>query len=88
MAATECVPVGIILMNLHDSRATLLLVPLLGLQYILTPFRPPSGHPWERVYEALSAFTASFQVTISTFLFLYFYYLLPVITPRTFFLCL
>ncbi|CAD7077512.1 unnamed protein product [Hermetia illucens] len=42
-------------------RATLLLVPLLGLQYILTPFRPEPGHPWEHAYEVLSAFTASFQ---------------------------
>lgn len=39
-------------------------MPLLGLQYILTPFRPPTGHPWERVYEAVSAFTASFQVRV------------------------
>jgi calcitonin receptor-like len=44
------------------SRATLLLVPLLGLQYILTPFRPDPGHPWEHVYEVVAAFTASFQV--------------------------
>lgn len=32
-------------------RATLLLVPLLGLQYILTPFRPEAGNPYEAVYE-------------------------------------
>ncbi|CAO1399910.1 unnamed protein product [Diamesa tonsa] len=42
-------------------RATLLLVPLLGLQYILTPFRPGEGHPYEAAYEIISAFTASFQ---------------------------
>ncbi|KAJ6641752.1 Calcitonin gene-related peptide type 1 receptor, partial [Pseudolycoriella hygida] len=42
-------------------RATLLLVPLLGLQYILTPFKPEPGHAWERAYETISAFTASFQ---------------------------
>ncbi|XP_055379971.1 calcitonin gene-related peptide type 1 receptor isoform X2 [Condylostylus longicornis] len=46
---------------LQAFRATLLLVPLLGLQYILTPFRPEPGHPWERLYEVVSAFTASFQ---------------------------
>lgn len=35
-------------------RATLLLVPLLGLQYILTPFRPGEGHPYEAAYESTS----------------------------------
>lgn len=33
-------------------RATLLLVPLLGLQYILTPFRPGKNHPYEATYES------------------------------------
>ncbi|XP_061392714.1 calcitonin gene-related peptide type 1 receptor [Musca vetustissima] len=42
-------------------RATLLLVPLLGLQYIVTPFHPDPGHPLEHTYEVISAFTASFQ---------------------------
>ncbi|XP_037044421.1 calcitonin gene-related peptide type 1 receptor isoform X2 [Bradysia coprophila] len=46
---------------LQAFRATLLLVPLLGLQYILTPFKPEPGHSWERAYETISAFTASFQ---------------------------
>ncbi|XP_026466788.1 calcitonin gene-related peptide type 1 receptor-like [Ctenocephalides felis] len=46
---------------LQAFRATLLLVPLLGLHYLLTPFRPPPGHSWERVYEMTSAITASFQ---------------------------
>ncbi|XP_002090917.3 calcitonin gene-related peptide type 1 receptor isoform X2 [Drosophila yakuba] len=46
---------------LQAFRATLLLVPLLGLQYIVTPFRPAPGHPWENTYEIISAFTASFQ---------------------------
>lgn len=45
-------------------RATLLLVPLLGLQYIVTPFHPDPGHPLEYTYEVISAFTASFQVSI------------------------
>lgn len=39
-----------------------MLVPLLGLQYILTPFKPEPGHPWERVYGMVAAFTSSFQV--------------------------
>lgn len=48
-----------------SHRATLLLVPLLGLQYMLTPFRPDPGHPWETTYQVISAFTASFQVSNS-----------------------
>lgn len=47
---------------LQALRATLLLLPLLGLHYLLTPFRPPKDHPWERIYEVTSAITASFQV--------------------------
>lgn len=35
-----------------QRRATLLLVPLLGLQYILTPFRPGKNHPYEATYES------------------------------------
>ncbi|XP_055599017.1 calcitonin gene-related peptide type 1 receptor isoform X2 [Uranotaenia lowii] len=46
---------------LQAFRATLLLVPLLGLQYMLTPFQPDPGHPYERTYEIISAFTSSFQ---------------------------
>ncbi|KAM7345731.1 diuretic hormone 31 Receptor isoform 2-T9 [Cochliomyia hominivorax] len=53
---------------LQAFRATLLLVPLLGLQYILTPFRPDPNHPWEHTYQVLSAFTASFQgLCVATF---------------------
>ncbi|XP_015113248.1 calcitonin gene-related peptide type 1 receptor isoform X2 [Diachasma alloeum] len=46
---------------LQAFRATLLLVPLLGLHYLLTPLRPPKDHPWEQSYEIISAITASFQ---------------------------
>ncbi|XP_014256662.1 calcitonin gene-related peptide type 1 receptor-like isoform X2 [Cimex lectularius] len=46
---------------LQALRATLLLLPLLGLNYLLTPFRPPDKHPWETYYEVVSALTASFQ---------------------------
>ncbi|XP_046396747.1 calcitonin gene-related peptide type 1 receptor-like isoform X2 [Ischnura elegans] len=42
-------------------RATLILIPLLGLQYILTPFRPDSGAPGEALYQILSAIVASYQ---------------------------
>lgn len=54
----------IIPINSLNFRATLLLVPLLGMQFILTPFRPEPGHPWEIIYEIISAFTASFQVCV------------------------
>ncbi|XP_039437515.1 calcitonin gene-related peptide type 1 receptor isoform X1 [Culex pipiens pallens] len=57
---------------LQAFRATLLLVPLLGLQYMLTPFRPDPGHPYERVYETVSAFTASFQGLFVAVLFCFF----------------
>lgn len=43
-------------------RATLLLVPLLGLNYLLTPFRPPKNHSLEKAYDIIAAITASFQV--------------------------
>ncbi|XP_031351143.1 calcitonin gene-related peptide type 1 receptor-like isoform X2 [Photinus pyralis] len=47
--------------SLQALRATLLLVPLLGLNFLLTPFRPEENHPWERAYEVVSAVTASLQ---------------------------
>ncbi|CAG5073382.1 Similar to calcrla: Calcitonin gene-related peptide type 1 receptor (Danio rerio) [Cotesia congregata] len=43
------------------SVATLLLVPLLGLHYLVIPFRPPPGHSWEKTHDIVSAVTASFQ---------------------------
>lgn len=51
------------------SRATLLLVPLLGLNFLLTPFRPEQNHPWEHAYEVVSAVTASLQVRALLFSF-------------------
>ncbi|KAH8284670.1 hypothetical protein KR018_011172, partial [Drosophila ironensis] len=57
---------------LQAFRATLLLVPLLGLQYMVTPFRPAPGHPWENTYEIISAFTASFQGLCVATLFCFF----------------
>ncbi|KAL7737431.1 hypothetical protein ACLKA6_013032 [Drosophila palustris] len=57
---------------LQAFRATLLLVPLLGLQYMLTPFRPDRGHPWENTYQVISAFTASFQGLCVATLFCFF----------------
>lgn len=45
-------------------RATLLLVPLLGINYLLIPARPNKGSPWEPAYEYISAITTSLQVII------------------------
>ncbi|KAG1670127.1 Calcitonin gene-related peptide type 1 receptor [Nymphon striatum] len=42
-------------------RATLILIPLLGLNYILTPFRPATKSTEEKVYEVISAIATSFQ---------------------------
>ncbi|ROT85994.1 putative calcitonin gene-related peptide type 1 receptor-like, partial [Penaeus vannamei] len=42
-------------------RATLILIPLLGLHYVLMPFRPAKGSHWEFVYEVISAVVSSFQ---------------------------
>ncbi|KAF7990226.1 hypothetical protein HCN44_000031 [Aphidius gifuensis] len=46
---------------LQALRATLLLVPLLGLHYLVIPFRPPKGHPYAETYDVISAITISFQ---------------------------
>ncbi|XP_050350755.1 calcitonin gene-related peptide type 1 receptor isoform X2 [Nymphalis io] len=46
---------------LHALRATCLLAPLLGLQYLLTPFRPPRTASWWMFYEYVSALTTSLQ---------------------------
>lgn len=44
-------------------RATLILIPLLGLQYIVMPFRPEQGAAWEAFYQLASAVIVSCQVT-------------------------
>ncbi|KAI1305977.1 Calcitonin gene-related peptide type 1 receptor [Halotydeus destructor] len=50
-------------------RATLILIPLLGLQYMLTPFRPPPGSPAEAVYEIIAAAVTSLQGLFVALLF-------------------
>ncbi|XP_011314840.1 calcitonin gene-related peptide type 1 receptor isoform X1 [Fopius arisanus] len=57
---------------LQAFRATFLLVPLLGLHYLLTPFRPPKDHAWAQSYEIISAITASFQGLCVAVLFCFF----------------
>ncbi|XP_041979339.1 calcitonin gene-related peptide type 1 receptor isoform X2 [Aricia agestis] len=46
---------------LHALRATCLLAPLLGLQYLLTPFRPQRTASWYLLYEYSAALTTSLQ---------------------------
>ncbi|KAJ8722362.1 hypothetical protein PYW08_004764 [Mythimna loreyi] len=46
---------------LHALRATCLLAPLLGLQYLLMPFRPDHTARWWLAYEYVSALTTSLQ---------------------------
>ncbi|KAL5286779.1 CALCRL.2 family protein [Megaselia abdita] len=53
-------------------KATFLLLPLLGLQYMLTPFKPDPGVSWEYTYEVISAITASFQGLFVACLFCFF----------------
>lgn len=43
-------------------RATLILVPLFGLHYVLLPFRPDAGSSFDKVYQILSALLISMQV--------------------------
>jgi calcitonin receptor-like len=53
-------------------RATLILIPLLGLQFALTPFRPETKSAAESVYEIVSAIVTSLQGTAVALLFCFF----------------
>lgn len=46
---------------LHALRATCLLAPLLGVQYLLMPFRPARSAAWWLAYEYAAALTTSLQ---------------------------
>ncbi|ODM94072.1 Calcitonin-like peptide type 1 receptor [Orchesella cincta] len=43
------------------ARATLILIPLLGVHYLLLPFRPNPGTTYEAIYDVVSAITSSLQ---------------------------
>ncbi|XP_071157929.1 calcitonin receptor-like [Mytilus edulis] len=47
--------------NKKAARATLVLIPLLGFQYLLLPMRPEHGSPFEDVYSYCSAILTSCQ---------------------------
>lgn len=63
---TTCV-IHHVMMILHvfrkAVRATLILIPLLGLQYILFPFEPEKGTMQYEVYRIASAIVTSYQVS-------------------------
>ena len=49
--------------SIQAVRATLILIPLLGLHYLLIPFRPdPGSKQVEAIYEVVAAATSSLQV--------------------------
>ncbi|TMW53007.1 hypothetical protein DOY81_001870 [Sarcophaga bullata] len=50
-------------------RATIILVPLFGLQHFLLPYRPDTGSPLERFYQLLSVILVSLQGFVVSFLF-------------------
>ncbi|KAG8232509.1 hypothetical protein J437_LFUL011611 [Ladona fulva] len=49
-------------------RATLILIPLFGIQHVLIPFRPEPKAPGEAVYQIFSAVLVSLQVSYSLIL--------------------
>ncbi|CAG7827300.1 unnamed protein product, partial [Allacma fusca] len=51
------------------ARATLILIPLLGLHYFLTPFKPEPGSDGEMVYECIAAVSSSLQGLCVSLLF-------------------
>ncbi|XP_036232805.2 calcitonin gene-related peptide type 1 receptor [Bactrocera oleae] len=50
-------------------RATIILIPLFGLQHSLLPYRPDTGTPLERFYQILSVILVSLQGFVVSFLF-------------------
>lgn len=50
-------------------RATLILIPLLGIQFVVVPFRPAPGTPWEYAYQFTLALLASCQGLCVSLLF-------------------
>ncbi|KAI2803670.1 hypothetical protein BLOT_007803 [Blomia tropicalis] len=53
-------------------RATLILIPLLGLHFILTPFRPEDRSQFAQIYEIFSALVSSLQGCCVAMLFCFF----------------
>lgn len=49
------------------ARAALILVPLFGLQHILIPLRPEVHEPHEHLYQYITVFVVSLQVSFAFF---------------------
>ena len=48
--------------SMKAARAALMLIPILGIHFVLLPMRPESGSTLEYVYEVVSALSSSYQV--------------------------
>ena len=53
---------------LKQTRAAMILIPILGLNFLLLPMRPENNPPFERFYDILSTLTSSFQGVFVSFL--------------------
>ncbi|XP_046564330.1 calcitonin receptor-like isoform X2 [Haliotis rubra] len=58
--------------NRRAVRAILILIPLLGLQYLVIPFRPSSGPSPLYIFNMISAFLVSFQGVFVALIFCFF----------------
>lgn len=55
--------------TMKAARAALMLVPILGLHFILLPIRPSQGSTLEYIYEVVSALSSNFQGFLVSLLF-------------------
>ena len=55
--------------TMKAARAALMLVPILGLHFILLPIRPSQGSILEYIYEVVSAVSSNFQGFLVSLLF-------------------
>ncbi|XP_059094030.1 corticotropin-releasing factor receptor 2-like isoform X2 [Tigriopus californicus] len=55
--------------TLKSAKAAFLLIPILGLQFLVLPVRPEEHSPLSRLYDVISAFLSSYQGVIISLLF-------------------
>eukprot|EP00095_Tigriopus_kingsejongensis_P006630 maker-scaffold1179_size56971-snap-gene-0.15 protein:Tk06630 transcript:maker-scaffold1179_size56971-snap-gene-0.15-mRNA-1 annotation:"calcitonin-like diuretic hormone receptor 2" len=55
--------------TIKSVRAVFMLIPILGLQFLVVPIRPDEESPIVRVYDVISAFLASYQGVIISLIF-------------------
>ena len=56
--------------SMKAARAALMLIPILGVHFLLLPMRPDAGTTLEYIYEIASAIASSYQVHIAVTIFL------------------